>query len=124
MPFTVHTTSRFEGTINGVLFTHQQLFNTVEHLLEHMVAHFTDELGINIDNLQFEDNFIKDLKFTVEDVVQQYEDLSLSQIESEFRSCIDEADSVNNIQFTDFNATWRIQDLNQKLASGVYTFVK
>lgn len=124
MSFTVHTTSRFEGTINGVLFTHQQLFNTVEHLLEHMVAHFTDELGINIDNLQFEDNFIKDLKFTVEDVVQQYEDLSLSQIESEFRSCIDEADSVNNIQFTDFNATWRIQDLNQKLASGVYTFVK
>ena len=124
MPFTVHTTSRFEGTINGVLFTHQQLFNTVEHLLEHMVAHFTDELGINIDNLQFEDDFIKDLKFTVEDVVQQYEDLSLSQIESEFRSCIDEADSVNNIQFTDFNATWLIQDLNQKLASGVYTFVK
>lgn len=64
MPFTVHTTSRFEGTINGVLFTHQQLFNTVEHLLEHMVSHFTDELSININELQFEDDFIKDLKFT------------------------------------------------------------
>lgn len=124
MPFTVHTTSRFEGTINGVLFTHQQLFNTVEYLLEHMVSHFTDELSININELQFEDDFIKDLKFTVKDVVQRYEDLSLSQIESEFRSCIDEADSVNDIQFSVFNATWRIEDLNQKLASGVYTFVK
>ena len=41
-----------------------------------------------------------------------------------FRSCIDEADSVNNIQFSVFNATWRIEDLNQKLASGVYAFVK
>ena len=124
MPFTVHTTSRFEGTINGVLFTHQQLFNTVEHLLEHMVAHFTDELGINIDNLQFEDDFIKDLKSTVEDVVQRYDHISLGQIESEFKSCIDETDSVNDIQFSVFNATWRIEDLNQKLASGVYTFVK
>lgn len=124
MPFIVHTISRFEGTINGVLFTHQQLFNTVEHLLEDMVDHFTDELGINIDNLQFEDDFIKDLKSTVEDMVQRYDDLSLSQIESEFRSCIDEADSVNDIQFSVFNTTWRIEDLNQKLASGVYTFVK
>ena len=124
MPFTVHTTSKFEGTINGVLFTHQQLFNTIEYLLEDMVTHFTNELGININNLQFEDNFIKDLKFTVEDVVQRYEDLSLGQIESEFKSCIDETDSVNDIQFSVFNATWRIEDLNQKLASGVYTFVK
>ena len=124
MPFTVHTTSTFEGTINGVLFTHQQLFNTVEHLLEHMVSHFTDELGININELQFEDDFIKDLKSTVEYMVQCYDDLSLSQIESEFRSYIDEADSVNDIQFSVFNATWRIEDLNQKLASGVYTFVK
>lgn len=47
----------------------------------------------------------EDLKFTVEDVVQQYEDLSLGQIESEFRSCIDEADSVNNIQFSVFNSS-------------------
>ena len=80
MPFTVHTTSKFEGTINGVLFTHQQLFNTIEYLLEDMVTHFTNELGININNLQFEDNFIKDLKSTVEDVVQRYDHISLGQI--------------------------------------------
>lgn len=124
MTFTVRTDGTFEGTINAVLFTHQQMFDTVEYLLNYMECHFGEILNLKPDQIQFETDFVEDLKLTIKDVWYKYDDISLGEIEAEFRDCIETATNFNNLRFDISGETWKIEDLNQKLEACVYNFVK
>ena len=124
MTFTVRTDGTFEGTINGVLFTHQQMFDTVEYLLNYMESHFGEILNLKPDQIQFKTDFVEDLKLTIKDVWYKYDDISLGEIEAEFRDCIDVASSFDDLQFDISGETWKIEDLNQKLEDHAYTFIK
>ena len=124
MTFTVRTDGTFEGTINGVLFVHQQMFDTVEYLLNYMESHFGEILNLKPDQIQFKTDFVEDLKLTIKDVWYKYDDISLGEIEAEFRDCIETATNFDDLQFDISGETWKIEDLNQKLEACVYNFVK
>lgn len=124
MTITATTTSTFNGEINGVTFNHQQLFDTVEYLLNYMTQHFSEQLNIKPENIQFETDFVEELKLTIDDVWKKYDDIALGNIESEFRDCIEAAESFDDLQFSIYGETWKIEDLNRKLALKDYTFIK
>ena len=124
MTFITRTDGTFEGTINGVLFTHQQMFDTVEFLLNCMENHFGETLDLKPEQIQFETDFVENLKLTIKDVWYKYNDIYLGEIEAEFRDCIETATNFDDLQFNISGETWKIEDLNQKLEACVYNFVK
>ena len=124
MTITATTTSTFSGEINGVAFTRQDLFDTVEYLLNYMTQHFSEQLNIDVDRIQFETDFVEELKLTIKDVWYKYDGISLGEIESEFRDCISAATNFEELQFDISGETWKIEDLNSKLELKDYTFVK
>lgn len=124
MTFTTKTEQTFKGEINGVTFTHQQLFDTVEFLLKYMEKHFSEELNLKPEEIQFETDFVEDLKLTIKDVWYKYDDISLGEIEVEFRDCITAANDFYDLQFDISGETWKIEELNQQLKECAYTFVK
>ena len=124
MTFITRKYGTFEGTINGILFTHQQMFDTVEFLLNCMEQHFGKMLNLKPDQIQFETDFVEDLKLTIKDVWYKYDDISLGEIEAEFRDCIDVATTFDDLQFSISGETWKIEELNQKLEDRAYKFIK
>ena len=124
MTITAITTSNFEGKINGVTFSHQQLFDTVEYLLNYITQHFSEQLNIKAENIQFETAFVEELMLTIKDIWYKYDSISLGEIESEFRDCISAATNFEELQFDISGETWKIEDLNRELALKNYTFTQ
>ena len=100
------------------------MFDTVEFLLNCMENHFGETLGLKPEQIQFETDFVEDLKLTIKDVWYKYNDIYLGEIEAEFRDCIETATNFDDLQFNISGETWKIEDLNQKLEACVYNFVK
>lgn len=83
----VKTIQEFLGTINGVEFKSYKLFMSMEYILGRIQSEFGTSEDIDV----FTPEFIEDVYFGSE--------LSYENIEEELETCIEEADSFEDIHF-------------------------
>ena len=83
----VETIQEFLGTINGVEFKSYKLFMSMEYILGRIQSEFGTSEDIDV----FTPEFIEDFSFGSE--------LSYENIEEELETCIEEADSFEDIHF-------------------------
>lgn len=90
----VKTIQEFLGTINGVEFKSYKLFMSMEYILGRIQSEFGTSEDIDV----FTPEFIEDFSDAIEDVYFGSE-LSYENIEEELETCIEEADSFEDIHF-------------------------
>lgn len=90
----VKTIQEFLGTINGVEFKSYKLFMSMEYILGRIQSEFGTSEDIDV----FTPEFIEDFSDVIEDVYFRSE-LSYENIEEELETCIEEADSFEDIHF-------------------------
>ena len=90
----VKTIQEFLGTINGVEFKSYKLFQSMEYILERIQSEFKTSDDVDV----FTSEFIEDLADAIEYVYFGSE-LSYENIEEELETCIEEADSFEDIHF-------------------------
>lgn len=90
----VKTIQEFLGTINGVEFKSYKLFMSMEYILGRIQSEFGTSEDIDV----FTPEFIEDFSDAIEDAYFGSE-LSYENIEEELETCIEEADSFEDIHF-------------------------
>ncbi|WP_064613462.1 hypothetical protein [Streptobacillus moniliformis] len=103
--------SRFKGTINNIEFDSENLFYSVDFLLSHVEERF---------GTCYSDKFIEDLRDTVENMDRKYESFSYAELENEFYECIENADKFNEIEFSYYGSSWKIERLNDSIKNNEY----
>ncbi|WP_064615222.1 hypothetical protein [Streptobacillus moniliformis] len=103
--------SKFCGMINGIEFNDENLYRSVEFLLERI----EDKFGEVYNN-----EFVDELKSTIDSMYFKYDDFNYSDLENEFYYCIQKVDKFNEIQFEYFGSDWKIEKLNENLLNGKY----
>ncbi len=102
--------SKFCASINDIKFYDEQLFNSCLYLLEHMES----------KKFRFKDQFIVDLKDLIEIVSYKYEEFSYGVLESDFIIAIDEANKLEDIEFSYLGCDWKISWINENLKNKIY----
>lgn len=102
----------FKGIINGVECNDKYVYYSLEFLLEEIENKFGEV---------YNQNFVKDLKESIEIMNQKYEDFSFSMLESEFLYSISQAETFNKIEFTYFGSDWKIEKLNENIRDNKYS---
>ncbi len=101
----------FDGKINGVEFDDENLYNSVVFLLLLIEGKFGEV---------YNNEFIEELKLTIETMYLKYEEFSYADLKNEFSRCIKDANTFNEIKFNYFGNDWKIEDLNQNILSEMY----
>lgn len=94
----------FKGIINGVEINHQNVYCSTEYIIEQMEDHF----DIIIDNMEFTDLLSK----TIHTMYSKYGNFSFATLEEEFTNCINSSKTINEVQFSYYGETWKIETLN------------
>ncbi len=103
--------NNFEGEINNVKVTNENIYYSSTWILEQIENKF-GEIYTN--------EFIRDLVSTIDRMNMKYEEFSFSELESSFRDCIEQADKFNHIQFSYYGNSWKIEDFNEKIKDNIY----
>ncbi|WP_064592363.1 hypothetical protein [Streptobacillus moniliformis] len=103
--------NNFSAEINGVIFNNENLYRSVEFLLEQIEYKFGEV---------YNDKFVEELKSTINEMYLKHEKFSYFDLENEFYFCIKEADKFDEIQFKYFGNDWKIEQLNENLLNGIY----
>ncbi|WP_197416957.1 hypothetical protein [Streptobacillus felis] len=103
--------SKFEAEINGVKFNDEELYNSVEFILEQI----EDKFGEVYNN-----DFVAALESTINNMYLKYENFSYGELENEFYYCISEAKEFNNLEFKYYGSDWKIETLNEGIIAGDY----
>lgn len=99
----------FKGTINSVEFDDKGTFYSTQYVLENI----EDKFGEVYNN-----DFVKDLKEAIDTYTMKVEDFCATHMEREFVNAIEDADSFEEIFFTEYI----ISDyLNHKIMDGSYS---
>ncbi|WP_415669479.1 hypothetical protein, partial [Streptobacillus felis] len=101
----------FEAEINGVKFNDEELYNSVEFILEQI----EDKFGEVYNN-----DFVAALESTINNMYLKYENFSYGELENEFYYCISEAKEFNNLEFKYYGSDWKIETLNEGIKFGDY----
>lgn len=98
----------FEGEINGVKFNNEQIYYSTEYILDEIEEQF-GEVYNNI--------FVNNLQYIIERYMTTVDYPSYAKLESIMTSNIENANSFEEIKFTEPY----IQQLNDDLSQGMYT---
>lgn len=98
----------FLGTINGVEFKSYKLFMSMEYILGRIQLEFGTSEDIDV----FTPEFIEDFSEAIEDVYFGSE-LSYEDIEEEMETCIDKADSFEDIHFEIYGLVSDFEYINE-----------
>lgn len=104
----IKTLQQFKGFINSVEFDDKGAFCSTEYILEKIEEKFGDV---------YNDDFIKDLKEAIETYTMKAEDFCAARMEREFVYVIEDADSFEEIFFTEYVFS---DYLNHKIMDGSY----
>lgn len=98
----------FEGEINGVKFNNEQIYYSTEYILDEI----EDQFGEVYSNI-----FVNNLQYVIERYMNTVDYPSYAKLESIMTSNIENANSFEEIKFTEPY----IQQLNDNLSQGMYT---
>lgn len=104
--------TKFKGEINGVEFDDAQIYQTADYLLEQMEGKFG----------KIPQEFIKDLRDTIDRVRDKYEDFNMATFERSVSESIDLSKSVKELLINYDGETWKMEDINKKLMRNQYNF--
>lgn len=104
--------TKFKGEINGVEFDDAQIYQTADYLLEKMEGKFG----------KIPQEFIKDLRDTIDRVRDKYEDFNMATFERSVSESIDLSKSVKELLINYDGETWKMEDINKKLMRNQYNF--
>ena len=107
----IKTTQIFKGIINGVDIDDQARFNLLEYLLREVIVVSGGEV--------FNDNFIKDLDYLIDDLYLNTEN-SYGDIENILLENIQEANRFEDIVFESLYLEDYFQEINQRIRDGYY----
>lgn len=107
----IKTTQIFKGVINGVEIDDQARFNLLEYLLREVIVISGGEV--------FNDNFIKDLDYLIDDLYLNTEN-SYGDIENILLKNIQEANRFEDIVFDNLYLEDYFQEINQRIRDGYY----
>lgn len=114
----VKTIQEFLGTINGVEFKSYKLFMSMEYILGRIQLEFGTSEDIDV----FTPEFIEDFSEAIEDVYFGSE-LSYEDIEEEMETCIDKADSFEDIHFEIYGLVSDFEYINEVFETNPYKYV-
>ncbi|ACZ01334.1 hypothetical protein [Streptobacillus moniliformis] len=103
--------SKFCGMINGIEFNDENLYRSVEFLLEQIEYKFGEV---------YNNEFVDELKSTIYSMYFKYDDFDYFDLENKFYYCIQKFDKFNEIQFEYFGSDCEIEKLNENLLNGKY----
>ena len=101
----------FKGTINGIEIYDKNTFYSTEYILEKIEEKFGE---------CYNDEFIKKLSSTIEEVEMKFDNFDRSQLENEFLKSIDNATEFKDIHFTYYDSEWKLEHLNEMIQTGKY----
>lgn len=107
----IKTLQTFKGLINGVEIDDQARFNILEYLLR--------EIIVVADGEVFNDSFIKDLDYLIDDLYLNTEN-TYGDIEKMLLENIQEAKHFEDITFDNLYLEDYFQEINQRIRDGYY----
>lgn len=110
---------KFSGEINGVEFDEEDIYYSSKFILEQIENKFGE---------CYSNEFVKELRDTVETVYLAYNKFSLyndnefsfGYLEEDFKDSIERAEKFNDIMFLYGGRDWQIESLNEKIAEGAF----
>lgn len=103
---------QFEGYINGILFTKESLFSSIEHILEEIEYEFGEI---------YNNKFIQALATRLEDTYYYADHYTFELLEQELTRDISKADKFEEIKFNSFEGYCETNDFYNNLIKGHYT---
>lgn len=98
----------FEGEINDVKFNNEQIYYSTEYILDEIEEQFGEV---------YNDVFVNNLQYVIERYMNTIDYPSYAKLESIMTSNIEDAETFEEIKFTEPY----IQQLNDDLSQGMYT---
>lgn len=102
----------FSGEINGVEFDDKNNFYSSEFILEQIENKFGE---------CYNNDFVKELRDTINNMYFKYDEFSFAYLENDFTDSIEKAEKFGDIKFLYGGGDWKIEGLNEKIAQGVFT---
>ena len=102
----------FSGEINGVEFDDKNNFYSSEFILEQIENKFGE---------CYNNDFVKELRDTINNMYFKYDEFSFAYLENDFTDSIEKAKKFGDIKFLYGGGDWKIENLNEKIAQGVFT---
>lgn len=101
----------FSGEINGVEFDDKNNFYSSEFILEQIENKFGE---------CYNNDFVKELRDTINNMYFKYDEFSFAYLENDFTDSIEKAEKFNDIKFLYGGGDWKIEGLNKKIAEGAF----
>ncbi|MBR8733430.1 hypothetical protein IX329_001004 [Fusobacterium necrophorum] len=103
---------KFKGEINGVEFSNEYIYRTVEYVGNAIEEKF----GL------LSQNFIKDLRGTIETVSLKYESFDFSVLENSILESLENAKFSKELFINYDGLQWKMEEINKNLMKGKYQF--